>query len=236
MKHHSHYKHIFFDLDHTLWDFETNSANCLVDLVTNFELEEKYGIGFERFYAKYKVFNQLYWELYSKGQVDKDELRYVRFYKTFLEFGLDDMALSKSVSTTYTNECPKLGALIPGALEVLQLLQERGVDINLITNGFEEVQMVKLKHSGLEDIITRMITSEAAGFQKPDKRMFHYAFNEVGEKGGESCLMIGDNWHADIVGGNNVGMDTVWISTEQAPDEVATAQFKDLKPLFDFWQ
>ena len=233
--HYTNFDHIFFDLDHTLWDFETNSERCLQQLMIDFQLAEKYNLTHEKFYKKYVKLNHFYWELYSQNKIDKEELRYIRFYKALIQFGIDDMSLSKEIAVAYTRECPKLGALINGAKEVVELLVANGKEINLITNGFKEIQHIKLASCGLDKYVTRMITSEQVGHQKPHKKTFQYAMDQVGCNEATSCLMIGDNWRADVQGARDFGMSAIWISKEDMKDSTVM-QMPDLMPLYKMWQ
>jgi putative hydrolase of the HAD superfamily len=207
------YKHIFFDLDHTLWDFETNSRETLGELHTYFELIDL-GIDRSEFIAAYEEINRALWDQYSVGKIDKAVLRVLRFRRAFIQFGINDNALSKAFGEAYVDTCPRKGALMPGARELLDWLHGE-LPMCVITNGFSEVQDIKMKASGIEHFFDAVITSEVAGAKKPSSRIFEVAMKKMSAQA-DSGLMIGDNQHADIMGAANVGMDAIHLDVHDA--------------------
>jgi putative hydrolase of the HAD superfamily len=204
------YKHIFFDLDHTLWDFATNSRLALGQIFKENGLHEKGIASFEKFYDKYVPINDRAWARYHNGIVTKEQLRHGRFYDTLKEFGINDAALAEVMAESYVTISPQMTALFPDAVEVLQYLQEK-YKLHLITNGFAEVQWIKIERSGLKPFFEHIIISEEVGTQKPDKAIFEIAMNRAATYAGE-CIMIGDNYNTDIVGAQNAGMDQVFFN------------------------
>ena len=207
------YEHIFFDLDHTLWDFETNSKQTLNELFLKYDLGSSTSFEFEDFYQKYKFYNRNLWKDYELGKIDKDELRVSRFQKALLSIGIDDLALSITFGDDYVKYSPIKKALIPHSMDVLNYLSEKGYKLHIITNGFEEVQHIKLKNSELDVFFIHTITSEKAGAKKPSMGVFNYAFELTGANKRNSVI-IGDSYHSDIVGGMNIGMDTIYFNPE----------------------
>jgi putative hydrolase of the HAD superfamily len=206
------YKHLFFDLDRTLWDFEKNSEQALLELIQYFKLEEK-GIGTaQEFIRKYKAVNKHCWALYRKGQMEKAELRYRRFSETMESFGIRDEALAKSFGEGYIEISPKMTALVDGTTEVLNYLSEKYL-LHIITNGFREVQYIKLENSGIGHHFDHIIISEDVGQKKPHRMVFDYALQRSGAKHRES-LMIGDDLEADVLGARNAGWDQVFYNPE----------------------
>lgn len=208
------YKHIFFDLDHTLWDFETNAVSTLQELYAEHELE-KIGIpSFEKFYAAYAVINDKLWDRFRKGFINRHELRTKRFTMTFLDFKICDDKLCHNMGMRFLEVLPTKTALFPHTIEVLDYLQEKKYPIHLITNGFEETQRLKMKHSGIHDYFTHIVTSESAGSLKPHRDIFDYAMKLSATSASDS-IMIGDTLDVDILGAQEAGMDQVYFAPEK---------------------
>jgi putative hydrolase of the HAD superfamily len=201
------YRHLFFDLDHTLWDFRTNSRATLTELYHELDLPGHGVAAIEGFIEAYEEINAALWRGYSAGHVDKDVLRVLRFRTVLLQFGVKNDRLARSISEAYIERCPRKPGLMPGALELLGSLRPRFV-LHIITNGFRETQHTKLQHSGLTGYFTTTVTSEQAGARKPDARIFSYALRHARAETGNS-LMIGDDLTADIGGARNAGIDQV---------------------------
>lgn len=205
------YRHLFFDLDHTLWDFDTNSKEALKDLYDNNQLHQKGIEQFDDFFERYSYHNHLLWERYAKGQIKQDELRWKRMYLAMLDFKLADEKLSRSMGVEFLDILPNKNKLFPYTHEILEYLREKGYILHLITNGFEKVQQHKLTKSNIDHFFTEMITSEVSNSLKPNKEIFEYALQKTGANTTNS-IMIGDNLHADIQGGINAGLDTVYVN------------------------
>ena len=204
------YKHLFFDLDHTLWDFETNSIGTLSELYLELGLE-KYGVpSFEKFHQTYLPINSQYWARYHHKLMPQEELRVGRFAETLRRFNVDNIELAKELAHLYTERSPFKTALFPDALEVLDYLSAR-YKLHIITNGFSEVQDVKIRESKLDVYFRHVFVSERVGHQKPESQMFLHALEVTGAQVQES-LMIGDNMATDIMGAKSVGMDQVFFN------------------------
>jgi putative hydrolase of the HAD superfamily len=205
------YRHLFFDLDHTLWDFDTNSKEALKDLYDTNQLHQKGIEHFDDFFERYSYHNHLLWERYAKGQIKQDELRWKRMYLAMLDFKFADEKLSRSMGAEFLDILPNKNKLFPYTQEILGYLQEKGYILHLITNGFEKVQQHKLTKSNIDHFFTEMITSEVSNSLKPNKEIFDYALHKTGANT-ENSIMIGDNLDADIQGGINAGLDTVFVN------------------------
>ena len=226
------YKHIFFDLDHTLWDFATNSKLALSQIFAENDLSGKGIESFEKFYAKYVPINDRYWARYHNGIVNKEKLRHGRFYDTLKEFKIDDAALAEIMAESYVTISPQMTALFPDAMEVLGYLQNK-YKLHLITNGFAEVQWIKVERSGLKPFFEHIIISEEVGTQKPDKAIFEIAMNRAATHA-EECIMIGDNYNTDIVGAMNAGIDQVFFNpNKERKRQPVTYEIKTLIELKD---
>lgn len=225
------YRHLFFDLDHTLWDFEANSRAVLAELHADLRLG---AMGIERadFIAVYEEVNAALWGRHEEGVIPKEVLRALRFKQALCRFGVQDAGLAKQLEETYMERCPKRAALIPGALGLLEDLRPH-YHLHIITNGFTEVQAVKMNASGIRGFFGVVLTSEMAGAAKPSLKIFRHAMRSAGAKAHES-LMIGDNARADIAGSRRAGMDQAHFSPVGAGDPEATyriAQLDALRPL-----
>ncbi len=204
-------KHVFFDLDHTLWDFENNSKEALLELFHEMELQQKLQCTFENFLEIYYPINHNYWEMYRKGQVQREVLRDHRFIDTFKQLGYHQTKEAKHLSELYLQRSPYKKNLFDGALTVLNYLKLKQYSLHIITNGFNEVQFIKLRESGLNSFFESVTTSEEAGCNKPEAGIFNYALDKVEALPKES-LMIGDNFEADVMGAVNAGLKAVWFN------------------------
>jgi putative hydrolase of the HAD superfamily len=205
------YKHLFFDLDHTLWDFEANSKETIQELFFVNRLHETITPDFHDFYEKYSWHNKRLWTRYHNGFIKQDELKWKRMWHALLEFKVGDEKLSKQLSDEYLEMLPAKKALFPYTMEILQYLVNKQYKLHLITNGFEKVQWKKINNAGISHFFIEVITSETALSLKPKKEMFDFAISRAGCCYAES-LMLGDNLDADIAGAMKAGMDTVFVN------------------------
>jgi putative hydrolase of the HAD superfamily len=209
------YEHIFFDLDNTLWDFDRNSAEVLEELFHKYNLKDLGVPSFEVFFDKYKSRNEMMWEQYRLGKIDKLTLRDKRFSLTFWDIGLDAELTPPELADEYLRISPTKNYLFPHAHEVLATLQNK-YTLHIITNGFEEAQHIKLKSADLTKYFSNIIISEHTGFRKPDIRIFKYAEQSVNTTP-EKCMMIGDGLEVDIIGAKEAGWDTVYFNPAKIP-------------------
>jgi putative hydrolase of the HAD superfamily len=225
------YKDLFFDLDHTLWDFETNSKETIQELYNTHRLADLGIVDFDGFYSTYSAHNHRLWDRYTKGFIKQEELRWKRVYLSLLDFKVANEPLAKEMSQAYLEILPNKKHLFPYTIEILEYLKQKEYKMHLITNGFESVQFKKIKNSGLQDYFIEVTTSEASNSLKPQKEIFEYALKNA-KASVEKSIMIGDNEFADIQGGINMGMDTVFVNHIQAiPTIPATYTITHLKEL-----
>jgi putative hydrolase of the HAD superfamily len=205
------YRHLFFDLDHTLWDFEANARTTLSELYDSLHLKERGVYDFELFYRNYLVHNDKLWERYRNGYIKQDELRVKRMWLTLLDFKIADDKLAAEMNVRFLDLLPTRTLLFPGTKEILQYLAGKNYLLHLITNGFEKTQHSKLKYSGLDIYFKEVVTSEGSNSLKPQKEIFEFAFQKTGAKPSES-IMIGDTIDVDILGAVNAGIDQVHVN------------------------
>lgn len=204
------FKHIFLDLDRTLWDFEKNSTAELTYLFTKYQLQQK-GISLvDEFIKIYKNINDQCWALYRENKLSKQELRSLRFLETLDYFGIANDELAENIGLDYIANSPNRTALIEGCLELLDYLNAK-YELHIITNGFEEVQHKKLLNSQINSYFNEIITSEAAGFKKPKTEIFDYALKKAGAQRAES-VMIGDDLNTDIQGAIDFKMEAIYFN------------------------
>ena len=229
------YKHLFFDLDHTLWDFDANARETLAELYAIFDLNKKIQIAFDDFYPKYLFHNELLWDRYHKGLISSDDLKWKRMWRTLLDFKIADEPLAKEMSAKFLEILPTKKLLFPHTIEILNYLTEKNYSLHLITNGFETTQWSKLNNSGLGKYFTHVITSEGSNSLKPKKEIFDFAMDKAGASLPES-IMIGDNLDADIQGAMNAGMDTIFVNHINAVPEIkptyTVTHLKELELIF----
>lgn len=222
------YRHLFFDLDHTLWDFKANSREVLGELC-NAHLAVYGHITPDRFISVYEQVNERLWARLDLGEIPKEVLRALRFRETLAQFGVQDTAKAALLDRLYMDQCPRRGRLVRGAMELLGALHGQ-FNLHVITNGFTETQELKLHSCGLRHFFKVVLTSEMAGVAKPSARIFRHALRSAGAKAGES-LMIGDSIHADMAGARAAGIDQVHFSGPGTQDPLATYAISDLAAL-----
>src|SRR5436190_12172736 len=205
------YRHLLFDLDHTLWDFEANAKATLQELHVALQLEKRGVDDFERFHRNYNAHNEKLWERYRNGYIKQDELRIKRMWLVLLDFKISDQDLAKELSARFLELLPTRTILFPYTKEILQYLKDKGYTLHLVTNGFEKTQHNKLMYSGLRPFFKEIITSEGSGSLKPNKEIFEFALLKCGAKAAES-IMIGDSIEVDILGAVNAGIDQVFVN------------------------
>jgi len=225
------YSHLFFDLDHTLWDFETNSIQTLEELFTKYHLNSSFE-SFNHFYEKYEANNEDLWVLYREGKITKENLNFQRFYTPLSEAGIKDESIALNFGKDYITVSPTKTALMPNAIEVLSELK-KWFKLHIITNGFKEVQFIKLKNSNLQQFFNKIFISETIGASKPKTAFFEYAVKSANARKKE-CLIIGDNLETDIDGAINFGLDYVFYNpNKKSHNRSLMHEISDLKEILD---
>lgn len=224
------YQCVFFDLDHTLWDYETNSAEALQEIYHFYELQHLGVASFPEFLKAFVAVNNALWDQYDRGHIQHDEIRNNRFHRILKEVGVDNYDMSLRLSRHYVTESPKGKNLVPDALETLEYLADR-YPLYIITNGFAEIQSTKLNSAGIGKYFRKIITSEQAGHRKPSRGIFDYALNQIGFHS-HQAIMIGDNLLTDIAGARNAEMDHVFYNPNRIVfEEPVTFEIRNLLEL-----
>ncbi len=217
---------IFIDLDDTLWDFTMNSELSLKHSFESFDLE-RYCADYQHFRAIYKKRNDELWELYHYGKIDKEYLVNERFRHTLEAIGynrLDILELAKSIDTEYLRFLALQPTVVEGAVELLQYLNNKYGKIGILSNGFKGVQAQKLKSGNLDSYIDLIVLSEDVGITKPLRGIFDKAAS-LREALPEQCIMIGDNYDADIMGASNAGWHAIHFNRKGVAIENSVADY-----------
>ena len=204
------YQHIFFDLDHTLWDYERNSSESLNELFKKYELKNR-GIASEiEFLSTFEKINHSLWAQFNKNKINRDTIRKNRFKDILAFYNISDNLLSEQLSDEYLMLCPTKPHVFPYTYEVLEYLKGK-YSLHILTNGFNDVQTIKLKHASLINYFSSVVTSDSAGYKKPMASIFKFAIDKA-EAMKEESIMIGDNLQTDILGARNFGMDQIYFN------------------------
>lgn len=222
-----HKKHLFFDLDHTLWDFDKNSALTFKKIFEINNLE----VDLDSFLEVYVPINLAYWKLYREEKIDKTSLRYARLKDAFDVLNIEiKTSLIYKLSEDYIAHLSTFNHLFDGTLALLDYLKPK-YTMHIITNGFKEVQQGKLNKSGIAHYFETVTNSEMVGVKKPNSKIFRHALN-LAKATPQQSLMIGDNLEADIFGALNFGIDAVCFNyhNEKIPNDIeAVGQLLELK-------
>ena len=203
-------KHIFFDLDHTIWDFDRNAEETLMELYQHYKLDELGLSSAEEFILNYTLNNHALWADYHLGKISKELLRAERFKRTFVQMGILPELVPLQFEEDYVRLSPTKTNLFEGSLKVLEHLKQR-YQLHIITNGFKETTITKMNLSGLNPYFQNVIISEDVGFNKPHPNVFQYAIDKANASLEES-VMIGDSLEADIYGAQQFGMEAIFFN------------------------
>lgn len=223
-------RQLFFDLDRTLWDFEANSKKALQQLFADLQLDSHIE-HFNHFHHTYVRINNELWNAFGKGKINKAELRDSRFQRTLEHHGISDLTITQRLSDGYIELSPRQTQLFPDAVDVLEQFRREGYRMHIITNGFPEVQYIKLENSGIAPYFDNVLCSEDVGFTKPHREIFQEALRRA------SCLpehaiMIGDDFKIDIVGALNAGWTAIHFDPEHKfKKELTVKRIRSLKEL-----
>lgn len=214
---------VFFDLDHTLWDFDRNSAMTFDKIFKLNNIQ----VDLESFLIHYQEINLNYWKLYRNEKINKEALRFGRLKDTFLasDCVLEDVLIHK-LSEEYITYLTDNNYLFENTIEILNYLQLK-YNLHIISNGFEEVQYRKLVKSNIHNYFKTIVNGESIGIKKPNPEIFNFALNKA-QTSVERSVMIGDGYEADILGALGVGMDVVFFDTNNLNIDTDVKQISNL--------
>lgn len=210
------YKHVFIDLDDTIWDFHANAKAVLEEIYDEQRLSQ-YFEDFDDYFRIYAKRNLELWELYGKGEITKDFLNVERFRHPLLQAGVDNIKLAEKTGIQFLEMLPTKTILIPFAKELLEYIHPK-YSLTIVSNGFIEVQYKKLRNSGLEKYFNHVVLSEQAKALKPNKRIFEHAL-KLNNASADETIMIGDSYEADIIGAQNAGIDQIYYNPHKYDKE-----------------
>lgn len=224
-------EHIFFDLDHTLWDFDLNSKLAYAQIFK----EHNIMLDLDRFIAVYEPLNLEFWRRFRESEINKEQLRYQRLKAAFdaCHYHVDDTDINV-IADMYIAYLPNYNHVFDGCFDLLDALKSK-YKLHLITNGFEEVQHLKIKNAGLSHYFDLVLTGEAAGVKKPDPEIFNLALEKTGASIANS-VMIGDSYDADVLGALNIGMPAIWFYRTQQPIPPLQPIARELSDIHDFFE
>ncbi|MGI9544689.1 MAG: YjjG family noncanonical pyrimidine nucleotidase [Cyclobacteriaceae bacterium] len=211
------YSHIFFDLDHTLWDHERNSHETLSELYGKYDLEKLGGFDCPKFLETYDQVNQRLWRRYRHGEIDQP---YIRKHRFELVLGTLDVSVDQvphQLSSDYLEQAPLKTHVFPHTYELLAYLKSK-YTLSIITNGFDDVQHTKIQSARLGEYFTEIVTSERAGCLKPDRNIFDFTCQKL-DTSSKDCIMVGDNLETDIAGAKNADIDQVFFNPSRYQHE-----------------
>ena len=199
---------IFFDLDHTLWDFEKNSGLAFNEIF----IELNFPFSLDVFLKLYNPINHAQWKLYRENKITQEDLRFNRLNKTFEKLNYSaSIGLIDKISEQYITYLSTFPHLFEGAIELLEALKSR-FRLHIITNGFDKVQQFKIENSGIESFFEFVFTAEKVGFKKPHPEIFIQSLKTVNTTA-EASIMVGDSFEADILGALNQGMQAIHFNS-----------------------
>ena len=203
------YASLFFDLDDTLWDTTHNNKACLEELFYDYRFGSYYA-SFEDFYAIYMPHNLSLWAKYRNHEISRRTLILERLLHVLRPMGITDEAFAVKLNNDFLQRTTTKTKLLEGAIDLLEYLVPR-YRLFILSNGFREIQFLKMQNAGLIPYFERVLLSEDISVQKPHKKIFDYALKNTNSRRTES-LMTGDSWEADIAGAQNAGIDQVWFN------------------------
>ena len=203
-------RHIFFDLDNTLWDHRKNARLTLEKLFKKHQILEKYQLEFEDFHTEYDIVNEGLWADLRDEKIDKAYLRNHRFHDTFLKFKIDNFDLSQEFENNFLDDIVEFNELVEGSIEILDHLKQKNYKLHIITNGFEEVSYRKIEGSGMNDYFETVTSADSLNIRKPNPKIFDHAL-KIAKATKEESILIGDDWIADVLGAKNYGLDVIFF-------------------------
>jgi putative hydrolase of the HAD superfamily len=210
------YKHILFDLDRTLWDFDTDTRETIKEIFYNCKLDRRIS-DFDEWYRVYKMHNIRLWEDYADGKITKAALRNARFYLTFKDFGIDDENLGIKFGEKFVEQSPKRTTLFPDTHETLMYLLNKKYQLHVVTNGFNEIQFKKMESTDIKKYFTKIFTCENIGYNKPHVKFFRHVISSL-QSSKKEAIIVGDDFIRDISGAKRTGIDQIYFKPKDAPE------------------
>ena len=203
-------KHIFFDLDNSLWDTDRNSKLTLQQMYKETEVEEKHKVGFSDFFNDYYHRNEELWILYRQNKVNKQDILDQRFRKTFERFGITDSSIYSYFDDHFLEKVVQNNNLVDNTVETLEYLKGKGYELHVVSNGFIQQTQRKVNGTQIKEYVTTVTSGEEINKRKPAKEVFELGLQKANAKAEESSF-IGDDWEADAIGSEKAGMFPIFF-------------------------
>ena len=226
------YKHLFFDLDHTLWDFERNTSEAIKEIYEIFNFSKWKFFSFSDFMKIFNEVNNYLWDKFNHGLIERTELRNTRFNMILGKLGVLENDIPDGIGDKYLELAPVKSNVVPYTYEVLEHLKPN-YQLHIISNGFDDVQHSKLKASKIHDYFDIIITSDSSGHRKPQKGIFEFAMKHAGASTTDA-IMIGDNIDTDIIGAQNAALDQIFFNPNKLGHDLkVTYEIDSLKQIMN---
>ncbi len=214
---------VFFDLDHTLWDFDRNSELTYRKILPELRIQ----VDFKKFAYYYGIVNAKYWQLFREEKISHELLREKRLEEVFkiLKIRITKEQIIQ-ISELYIKYLTDYNHLIANAFDILDYLKPN-YKLYLLTNGLIDVQKTKIEKSGLDKYFKAMITSDDVGCKKPNKEFYNYAM-KIASVNNNECVMIGDGWEPDIIGSKRVGITPLFFNPHNLAVDESVITITDL--------
>lgn len=220
-------EHIFFDLDHTLWDYDRSAQETLLEIYNDLGMEAM-GVRQKKFVNTFYDVNGELWHKYNCGLIDRDQIKNDRFNEVLRIVGMDTTYSAKA-SEYFITHCSSKPYLMPDAMMALNYLQGK-YQMHIITNGFDTAQELKMKNSGIHKFFDVVVTSETANTRKPSPEIFELSLS-LAKAEKTNSIMIGDNPKTDIQGAQNFGMKTLFYNPSGRMKSLADYTIESLAEL-----
>lgn len=226
------YKHLFFDLDHTLWDYDLNTSEAILELYTHFNMAQWSFFTLEQFVAIFHEVNNLLWDKFNHGHIDRLTLRNERFKMILTKLGVGEHEIPAGLGEKYLQLAPIKSKVMPYTLEILEYLKPN-YKIHILSNGFDDVQLSKLQSSKIHHYFDKIVTSDSSNYRKPQKEIFEHAMALTGATLADA-IMIGDNLDTDIAGAQNAQMDHIFFNPKKVAHQLkVTYEINNLEQLLN---
>ena len=222
---------MFFDLDHTLWDYDRNTSEAVTEIYHLYQ-HLKWPFSLEEFITLFHETNEVLWDKFNHGHIGRMELRNDRFRIILGKLGIPENEVPEEIGDAYLKVAPSKSQVVPHTFQLLDYLMPKYI-LHIISNGFDDVQFRKLEAAGILHYFDKIITSDNSGYRKPQKEIFEFAMKSAGTNVAES-IFVGDNVHTDIQGAINAGMDHIYYNPEiKAHDFPVTYEVSCLKEIMN---
>ncbi len=229
------YTDVFFDMDDTIWDFSRASLEALKKVYGNYDMN-KYFDSFDEFHSIFEEINKELWEKYRKNEVQRDTVAVVRFIYTLERKTRDfPMMMAQRMSDSYLAYTVEDAFLEPYAHETIRYLRDKGYRIHILSDGFFEVQIMKIKMAKIASFVSHLISAEEVGALKPDPRIFEYAVDKANTTK-EKSVFVGNDYQNDVLGAYNAGLDQVFYNKKNVNvDELPVKPTYTIHSLRELW-